>query len=262
MERGPEATVHHLIRILKLDTKMAYIRKRYKLRNVIEVEEYHTGRYGAPGQKRKKKKKLTPEQMAKVNQKNKEKECRRKLRQHFTTADYFVDLTYAKEERPPDMDTAKRHFREFLRIVRREYKKRREELKWIRNIEVGQRNAWHVHMVVNRIADTDLILRKAWKMGKVIIQNLTPDGEFKRLAEYITKSPVTDERLIESDYSSSRNLPIPEPEKKIYRRWKTWRSEPKIPEGYYLDKESLYEGENPVTGYPYRTYSLFRIQRE
>ena len=247
---------------IKVRTKMAYIKKQYRMKNVIEVEEYHTGRYGAPGQARKKKRKLTPEQMAKVNQRNKEKECRRKLRQHFNVNDYFVDLTYLKDSRPPDMDAAKKHFREFMRVVRREYKKRGQALKWIRNIEVGQRNAWHVHLVINRIPDSDLIIRKAWKMGKVIIQNLTPDGEFKRLAEYITKSPVTEERLIESDYSSSRNLPIPDPEVHKYKRWKTWRADPRILDGYYIDAESMFEGENPVTGYPYRTYSLFRIQRD
>ena len=232
------------------------------MKNVIEVEEYHTGRYGAPGQVRKKKKKLTPEQMARVNQKNKEKKCRRKLRAHFDVGDYFTDLTYAKDARPPDMETAKKHFGDFLKIVRREYKKRGKELKWIRNIEVGQRNAWHVHLVINRIQDTDLIIRKAWKMGKVIIQNMTSDGEFKRLAEYITKEPTEENSLVESDYSSSRNLPLPEPEKHVYKRWKTWKENPRIPEGWYLDKDSLFEGENPVTGYPYRTYSLFRIQRE
>ena len=239
---------------------MAYIKKTYRLKNVIEVEEYHTGRYGAPGQIRLPKKKKTPEQVAKINQRNKEKLCRRKLRQHFYVGDYFVDLTYRKEERPEDMSEAKKHFKLFIQHVKREYKKRGHELKWIRNIEVGQRNAWHVHMVINRIPDTDLILRKAWQKGKVIMQNLTADGKFRKVAEYITKSPVNDKSLVESNHSASRNLPVPEPEKKIYRRWRTWKNEPMIPKGYYLDKDSMYEGENPITGYPYRVYSLFKLR--
>ena len=49
---------------------MAHKRKTYRYRNAVEVEEYHTGRYGAPGQKRKEKAKPTPEQMEKVNQRN------------------------------------------------------------------------------------------------------------------------------------------------------------------------------------------------
>ena len=241
---------------------MAYVQKKYKLKNVIEIEEYHTGRYGAPGQERKKKKKPTPEQMEKVNQMNREKECRRKLRQHFDVGDIFETLTYGKGERPPSMEAAKKDWSRFIRIVRREYKKRGQELKWIRNIEVGQRGAWHIHLVINRIPDSDLIIRKAWDHGKAIQQNLTEEGEFRRLAEYITKSPKTDKSLRETNYSSSRNLPIPAPERKVYNRWKTWKEEPRIPKGYYLDKDSMHEGENPVTGYRYRTYSLFRIQRE
>ena len=71
---------------------MAYEGKRYHLRNAIEVEEYHSGRYGAPGQKRVPRKKPTPEQIEKVNQRNKEKLCRRKLRQHFDVNDYFSDI--------------------------------------------------------------------------------------------------------------------------------------------------------------------------
>ena len=34
----------------------------------------------------------TPEQMEKVNQMNREKECRRKLRQHFDVGDIFETL--------------------------------------------------------------------------------------------------------------------------------------------------------------------------
>ena len=47
-------------------------------------------------------------------------------------------------------------------------------------------------------------------------------GEFEKLANYITKTPETDKRLREANYSASRNLPVPEPEKKVYKHWKTW----------------------------------------
>ena len=57
---------------------MAYEKKTYRYRNAIEIEERHTGRYGAPGLKRQKKKKPTPEQMERQNQHNKEKKARRK----------------------------------------------------------------------------------------------------------------------------------------------------------------------------------------
>lgn len=241
---------------------MAYKKKTYVLRNAIEVEEYHTSTCRAPGMKRLKKKKPTPEQVERINQRNKEKLCRRKLREHFDVNDYFVTMTYERSLRPEDMETAKEHFKEFLRIVRREYKKRKSELKWIRNIEVGSRGAWHVHLVVNRIDDTDIILRKAWKYGKVITQLMYEKGEFSSLAAYITKTEKTDKRLKETNYSTSRNLPIPEPNERTYRRWRTWKDNVKVPEGYYIEPDSLHEGINPVTGYPYRTYTLLRLRAE
>lgn len=239
---------------------MSYTKNIYEFNNAIEVEERHTYRYRSPGMKREKKKKLTPAQMQAVNQKNKEKNCRRKLRKHFKENDYFVCLTYEKEKRPSDMTEAKKDFSDAMKVIRREYGKVGYKVKWIRNIEVGTRNGWHVHLVINRIPDTDLILRKAWKKGKVICQLMYEKGGFKDLAAYITKTPETDKRLRETSYSTSRNLPLPEPKKRTYARWKTW-NKIRIPKGYYLDKDSVHEGNNPVTGYPYREYTLLKLKR-
>lgn len=239
---------------------MSYTKNIYEFNNAIEVEERHTYRYRSPGMKREKKKKLTPAQMKAVNQKNKEKTCRRKLRKHFEENDYFVCLTYEKEKRPSDMTEAKRDFSDAMKAIRREYGKAGYKVKWIRNIEVGTKNGWHVHLVINRIPDTDLILRKAWKKGKVICQLMYEKGEFKDLAAYITKTPETDKRLRETSYSTSRNLPLPEAKKKTYVRWRTW-NKIRIPKGYYLDKDSVHEGNNPVTGYPYREYTLLKLKR-
>lgn len=243
---------------------MGYKKKEMRFKYAREVMEYHTARYGAPGQKRIKRKKHTPEQMEQINRLNRERIARWKLREHFDVNDYFSALTYRKEERPSGMSGAKEDFRKFIRIVRKEYKKRGMELKWMRNIEVGTRGAWHVHIIVNRIADTDLILKKAWKKGKVINQLLYEKGEFASLAAYITKTPKTDQRLQESHYSASRNLPLRDPIEKTYRHWKTWKDIEKvrIPEGFYLDKDSYVEGINPFTGYKYRRYTLLRVRRE
>ena len=118
---------------------MAYKRKTYRYKNAVEIEEYHTGRYGAPGQERKGKSKPTPEQMEKVNQRNKEKTCRRKLRKWFREEDPYLTLTYARQERPPDMKMAKKQFEKFVDCVRKEYRKRGAVLRWIRNIEGGDK---------------------------------------------------------------------------------------------------------------------------
>lgn len=234
--------------------------KVYRFKNVIEVEEYHNGRYGAPGQARQKKRKATKEQMKKRNQFNKEKRARHRLREHFKKNDYFSCLTYKKEERPPDMGTAKQQFKKCMNKVRKEYRKRGHELKYLRNIEVGTKGGWHIHLVINRIPDTDIILKESWEYGKVVNQLLYEKGDFTELAGYITKTPDTDPRLKETDYRTSKNLPLPEPEEKVIKRG-SLENEPRPRKGFYLDKESYHEGINPVTGYKYRYYTMIRINR-
>lgn len=233
-----------------------YKRRRYRFPNAIEVEEYHSARYGAPGQKRLPKRRPSPEQIEKQNQRNKEKKCRRKLRAHFDINDYFVTITYEKGQRPASMEEAKKDMRTLIRKLRKEFQERGQPLKWIMNIECGTRGAWHTHMVINRIPDLDVILRKHWKKGKCVHQLLYDKGEFRELAEYITKTPLTDSRLKESSYSSSRNLPVPEPKETVIRQ-KTF-GKIRIPPGFYLEENGVYEGINPVTGYAYRQYTLLR----
>ena len=87
-----------------------YKRKSYDLGDIREVMEYHNGRYGAPGMPRMKKKKATPEQIRKVNQWNKERQCWRKMKLNFQENDYWVTLTYKLENRPQDMkERGQRH---------------------------------------------------------------------------------------------------------------------------------------------------------
>lgn len=242
---------------------MAYTRKTYRFRNAIEREEYHSGRYGAPGEKRRKKENPTPEQMEKVNQRNREKMARRRLRKYFRKEDLFVTLTYAPEKRPADMEAAKEDFRRFVAKIKPSYRKLGTELRWIRNIERGTRNAWHIHLVVNRIPDADLTVASAWAHGTVDLRPCHTAGEFRKLAGYLTKTPKTESRLKESSYSSSRNMPLPEPEKREVTRWDTWEEgEVRVPKGFYLDKESYHEGINPVTGFRYREYTLLRVKEK
>ena len=240
---------------------MSVTKKTHRYTNATEVEEYHSGRYGAPGEKRAKSKKPTPEQMKMVNQKNKEKRCRRKMRRWFQKHDLWVTLTYARDRRPKDMKEAKDDFGRFLRRVRGKYQKRGYVLRWIRNIERGTRNAWHIHLLISRIPDADLIIAGAWEGGTVDMTPCYKRGEFRRLAAYLTKCPETDPRLSESSHDASRNLPLPKPEIKKLNRFRSW-DEIRIPKGFYLEKDSYYEGINPVTGFPYREYTLLRIKEK
>lgn len=247
-------------------------RNRYIFENVIEVEEYHDGRYGAPGSKRKEKQKPTREQMEKVNQWNKSKRARHRLRMYFKVGqDWFTTLTYRKEERPPDMKTVKQHFRKFYTAIRKEFRKRNCELRWIRNIECTSTGNWHIHLVITDLPGTNIIkiMNQLWPHGKVKDpQLLYEKGELKDLADYITKDERTkkeyvsdgvfDHKITEADYSSSRNMPLPEPKVDYLKRW---RKEIRPKEGFYVDKNTVFEGINQFTGHNYRHYTMIRINR-
>lgn len=90
--------------------------------------------------------------------------------------------------------------------------------------------------------------------------------DFAQLASYITKDEKVGEkkkdgsrakpRLSESSYSTSRNMPLPEP---AVDKLKRWKKEAKPQKGYYIAK--IFEGINPATGYKYRRYTMIRLNR-
>ena len=251
---------------------MAIKRKEYRFRkgDILDIEEYHDGKYGDPGGKRVKRRKATPEDMIRVNKWNKEKRCRQRLLCYFSPGDLLLTWTYRVEERPPDMESALKDFQAALRKVRREYKKRGKSLFWIRNIERGTKGAWHIHLVVNEIGDSASIVEKAWTKGGTWLTEIKKskfyDEDFTSLASYITKDEHSVEtkadgtpgkpRLREASYNTSKNMPLQEPHVDNLVRWK---KEVKPKKGYYIAR--IWEGINPKTGYKYRRVTQIRLNR-
>ena len=64
---------------------------------------------------------------------------------------------------------------------------------------------------------------------------------------------------VSKKWVSSTNLDKPKVESKTIKATE-WRKEIKVPQGYYLDKDSVYEGINNY-GYPFRTYRLIRLTK-
>lgn len=237
-----------------------YERTKVFFHNSIEVMEKHTGKYGAPGMKRSKKKKPTPEQMAKQNQWKKERDIRWLLKENFNEHDYWTTLTYRREERPANLEAAKVQIQKFLRQMRSWYKRQGSDMKYIVATEYGSRGGVHHHIVVNRIPGADIEMAKRWPYGNPQFTLLYLQGDFRKLASYIAKQPAEDNAIKEKWYSRSRNLQKPRMEKRVMRR-KTFAQDPFVPKGFYLEKESLYAGTNPITGHPYRYYTLVKINR-
>lgn len=237
-----------------------YERTRVFFRNSIEVMEKHTGKYGAPGMKRSKRAKPTQEQMAKQNQWKKERDIRWLLKENFGEHDYWITLTYRPGERPISLEAAKTQVQKFLRQMRTWYKRQGTDMKYIVITEYGSRGGVHHHIVVNRIPGTDIEIARKWTYGNPQFTLLYLQGDFRKLANYIAKQPAQDNAIKEKWYSRSRNLQKPRMEKRVMRR-KTFAQDPFVPKGFYLEKESLYAGTNPITGHPYRYYTLVKINR-
>ena len=144
--------------------------------------------------------------------------------------------------------------------------------KWVCRVEVGEHGGIHVHMICNRIPDSDQIIESRWRFGTVNYQHIYSSGGMKKLANYIVKEPKEEiyeqlslfpeeeqKQLIK--YSASRNLVRPKPEKKKLKNIpKTLMiGEPVAKKGYYIDKESVVYGINPITSKPYLHYTEYRI---
>ena len=67
-----------------------YIRQRWDCGDTVEIEEKHTGKYGARGQTRQKRRKATPEEIAKHNQWKRERDVRRLIKWNFRERDYWI----------------------------------------------------------------------------------------------------------------------------------------------------------------------------
>lgn len=230
--------------------KKEYLYGKFPYR-MIEVEIYHTGRYGAPGEKRAPARKPTPEQMKKQNHRNKVKRILRYLRANFQKNDYYLTITYRKGDRPGE-EAAKGHMARMVRRLRAWYKKQGEALKYLYCIETSTRGAVHIHMVMNRIRDADVAVAERWAYGHIHTELLYESGGFQKLAEYLGK---------EGKYTHSRNLALPrERAREIGAR--EWKKQPKAYKGYYIEKESVVSGCNPVTGKQYIHYTLIRFRRD
>ena len=245
-----------------------YIQKEYHFDGSIEIERSHTGRYGARGMPRQKKKKATPEDIARQNQTNRENYLRRILKANFKAArDYWITLTYQKGTRT-DPDTVNDDLTKVIKKIKYQYKKRGAPCKWVARVEVGKKGAGHIHLVINRIPDADLIISECWSQipdsGHADMTMLRERGEFKELAAYIVKREAEVEKKEEiapvqpySGYRRSRNLEVPKPKKRLIKS-KKLLTDPEPYKGYYIDKTSVNYGVNPVTGFLYQHFTMIK----
>lgn len=236
-----------------------YTKVTYDLGEVREIQKYYPANYGAPGCPRKEKRKKTPEEIKKQNETNKVRKVQRLILANFTEGDIHLNLTYRKDLRPDTLEEAVAQRAKFLRDLKRAYRRAGPDLKYIGVTEIGSRGAVHHHIVINNPDELNVmkVIQKIWSYGQQYQTPLYEEGEYEQLSSYLMKDE-TKEEITGTSYTSSRNLIRPEPvrEKILHKRW---RDPPKVPKGWEMIKDTLFNGVNPVTGYPYQRYMLRRI---
>lgn len=243
---------------------MPYIERITKAGRTIDVERYYSARYGKRGQKRATWTKVTPDEQKKINNRRAETKLRRILNANFTSNDYHVVLSYqkARGEKGRDPNQMKDDIARFLRQLRKEYKARGDELKYVHVPEIGSHGARHHHLVLNQIPPD--VIAKCWPHGRIHLNPLDTSGEYRQLAAYLlkytSKTIGSENRLSGKRWNASRNLIHPESEIKIITEREWFRTEARVPKRfsgrYYIDKSSIQSG---VSSPEYNGYGYFRF---
>lgn len=216
-------------------------------------------RSGAPGSPRRKKRKRTPEEIERQNRSNRARNIRLLIIGNFKKG-WHIILTYPKEQRPETAADAKKELARFNRKMKRVFEKAGFTYKWIAVTEIGSRGAVHHHLILEDIhtdtfATQDAVM-ECWKVGKKNFTPLYEDGEYEALSDYLAKKETKDD-IPGCKVSHSRNLVMPKVKKERILR-KRWQTEPRIPKGWMLVPDSLWNGINSYTGLPVQHYLLIQ----
>lgn len=240
---------------------MPYMREKCVAGETAEYRYYYTYRYNNRGGVRNRKELPTSDSQRNINRMMAVRECTRAMNANFVPGDLYVTFTYRKEERPLSAEVMKRQIKTLLDKLRRYVKKKNIPLRYIWTAEVGKRGAVHIHMVLtNAISVKEL--QRAWAYGFIKVIPLDDSGQYKKLAEYFVKYSIKTEESIGHPvghrYNPSRNLRRPKVEKKAITGRRKIPDTIPVPNGWYLDKETVRRGINS-SGYEYLSYTLIRI---
>lgn len=242
---------------------MPYMKQTCIAGKTKEFTYYYTARYNKKGGSRKKNTNKTTEAQKKVNSRQAENKLKRVLNANFDGTCWYVTYSYKKENRPEGKEDLIDDINKLLRRLRNLFKKEGKILKYVWAAEVGERGAVHIHMVINNIDISKV--KRIWEKGWITVKPLDENGQYRRLANYFVKYSEKTMKTMEGfsgkRYNSSKNLFIPEPEKKVVLGRNAYNHTITVPRGYYVDKDSIAEAWHDVTGYMYFTYTIIRDDR-
>ena len=233
-----------------------YIKQTVTAGKTIEVKKYYSYRFHNPG-KRKKASKPTPEAQKKLNQRKAEDRLTWLMNGNFEDGDYHIVLSNHLDP-PKSIEEFQKRITNCIRKLRRI----NPSIKYIYVKEIGPKGSKHVHMVIKGVSLEEI--KSAWPFGSINAEPLYTKGQYRKLASYFVKYALKTEQTelslgekVGKRWYASQNLTKPKIKREIIFAHK-FREEPKIPRGYYLDKESEQSGVSEYTGYEYYTYTLIK----
>lgn len=195
----------------------------------------------------------TREAVIKNNARIAEKRLTRIMNANFFPGDWHVTLTYSEVVSPAE---AKRELDNFIRRMRREFKKQDKEMKFVVVTEYENHRIHH-HIVMSYIQGE--IIASQWKKGRVRYTGLDKSRNYKALANYLIKETQKTfqkaDNMTKCRYRCSRNMTKPVVVQQEVRISQAWE-EPKAFKGYTVDEESIRRFENPCTHIPQLEYLM------
>lgn len=184
------------------------------------------------------------------------------LNENFQDGDTFLTLKYKKGEKP-DYDRMKKDARNFLdKLNRRFMKKYGRRVKYVHVMEIGKKGLRHHHFVISAV-EARMVL-ECWKFGGIQLEPLYTDGNYRKLAVYLVKAAnATQEntqRIMKQLWNPSKGLKKPRVPRGHYISRRR-AMEIFIPEGYYLDEESVHRGMSEYTGFETLSYVVVKLDR-
>ncbi len=246
---------------------MPYIKETCIAGNTIEVRKYYSPRYGVKGEKRKKRLKPTEESVKRANVRKAETDLRRLMNHNFDKKAWSVTLTFRRQPSLEELQKAVARFTRKLRTIakrnqEKNTKKEQSEMKYIYVLGIGPRRR-HAHMLITGLTAEEI--SDAWEEGHMSHQRVYSDNLRDLASYYIKNAEESRKHLIEAGLSpgrrwnGSRNLIKPEPQKEVIKA-NSYKTDIRCPKGYYIDKDTIYEGVSSFTGLEFFEYTLIRME--
>lgn len=200
--------------------RMRYREQKYFYGNYMEVNMYPV--YDCPrSSSRRKKRKPTSKVQERLNQINAERALARLIPANFTDDDYKLELTYAPQNHPENLERAKKDFTNFVkRINRMRDKKNLPKMKYVYSLEQGSKSGRiHFHVImtggltINEIA-------KIWGKGYVdkVLPLMFDEKGCTGIAKYFCKQKISDsDGKHAKRYVTSTNCIKPKPQNNDYK---------------------------------------------